>query len=99
MNIDSVNGSTEYASRISSSSSSGSNNFFSAMADAWGKTLDRQAGKLQNLANEIGNEGKDMPSKLNELSAEAMRMNFLSQSASNSLKSVGNALETMARKG
>ena len=73
-------------------------NWFTAMADAWGKTLDNQANNLETLSNEIGNQGKDTPSKVTELSAESLRMQFLSQSSHTSLSSLGSALETMARK-
>jgi hypothetical protein len=75
-----------------------SGSWFEALSDAWGATLDRQAGKLDTLSQQLGNGGQDNPSQITELTAEAMRMSFLSNSSSSSLDSVGKALETMARK-
>ena len=43
--------------------------------------------------------GNDNPSALTELTTESLRMSFLSNSSSTSISSVGQALETMARKG
>ena len=76
----------------------GSGSWFEALSDAWGATLDRQAAKLDTLSQQLGNGGQDNPSQITELTAEAMRMSFLSNSSSSSLDSVGKALETMARK-
>jgi hypothetical protein len=71
--------------------------WFEAMADAWGKTLDAAAGRLEDLSAEISN-GNDKPQVITQLSAEALKMGFLSNSSHTSLSSVGSALETMARK-
>ncbi len=98
MSVSNVNDSTGTVSIVKPSNSSSDSNFFTAMANAWGKTLDRQAGKLQNLATEIGDNGQDKPGMVTQLSAESLRMSFLSQSAHTSLGSLGSALETMARK-
>ena len=53
--------------------------WYQAMAEAWGETLDAQAGKLEALGTEIGNGG-DKPSALTQMSAESLKMGFLSQS-------------------
>jgi len=71
--------------------------WFEAMADAWGQTLDNQATQIEQMSNSVGN-GTDNPSQVVKLTAESMRMSFLSQSSSSSLDSVGKSLETMARK-
>ena len=74
--------------------------WFQALAEAWGNTLDNQAAKITELSNEIGpgrSDGED-PAKLTMLTTESMRMQFLANSASTSLNSSGNALETTARK-
>jgi len=42
--------------------------------------------------------GEDSPSRVHELTAESLRMGFLSNSSHTSLTSVASALETMARK-
>jgi hypothetical protein len=72
--------------------------WYEALANAWGQSLDGQAGQLESLAQQI-NEGDDKPSTLTMLSAESAKMQFMATSSSSSLTSVGQALETMARKG
>jgi hypothetical protein len=71
--------------------------WFEAMADAWGQALDKQASTIEEKSAAISNGG-DTPSAITELSAEAMKMSFLSNSSHTSISSVGTALETMARK-
>jgi hypothetical protein len=71
--------------------------WFLALARAWGTTLDAQAAKIQELSDGMG-QGLDNPSQIVELTAESMRMQFLANSQSTSTNSVGQALETMARK-
>ena len=75
-----------------------SGTWYQAMAQAWGETLDRQADTLQGLSNQIGEGGKDNPSTLTQMSAEALKMGFLSQSSHTTLSSTGEALKTMAQK-
>jgi len=72
--------------------------WFEAMAHAWGQTLDAQAAKITELSNQIGPGGQDKPSVMAMLTAESLRMNFMANSESTSVDSVGRALETMARK-
>ncbi len=71
--------------------------WFEALADAWGQTLDQQAGRIQSMSDTVSN-GSDNPSQITKLTAESMRMSFMAQSSSSSIDSVGKALETMARK-
>lgn len=73
--------------------------FFEAMARAWGQALDNQAGLIQQKSEAINAAGNDNPSAITELTTESLRMSFLSNSSSTSISSVGQALETMARKG
>jgi hypothetical protein len=80
-------------------SSAGSGSFFEAMARAWGQALDNQAGLIQQKSEAINAAGADNPSAITELTTESLRMSFLSNSSSTSISSVGQALETMARKG
>ncbi len=75
-----------------------SSSWFEAMAKAWGQTLDRQAGRIAELSDQIGPQGDDKPSVIAELSAEAMRLSFMANAEHSSIDSVGKALETMARK-
>lgn len=72
--------------------------WYEAMAEAWGEALDRQAGRIESLSQEVGQTELDTPAKINELTAESLRMGFLSNSSHTSLTSVASALETMARK-
>lgn len=76
---------------------SGSGEWFEALSQAWGQTLDQQASKIESMSGQISN-GSDNPSQITKLTAESMRMSFLANSSSSSIDSVGKALETMARK-
>ncbi|MBW8911261.1 MAG: hypothetical protein JF564_05100 [Sphingomonas sp.] len=73
--------------------------WFEALSDAWGQTLDKQAAKIEQMSDAIGDQGSDNPSQITKLTAESMRMSFMANSSSSSIDSVGKALETMARKG
>ncbi len=77
-----------------------SRNWFEAFANSWGNALDRQADIIVSQSEALGGEnGADRPSDITKLTAESMRMSFMSQSSHTSLDSVSKALETMARKG
>jgi len=71
--------------------------WFEAMAQAWGQALDNQAGLIQQKSDAIAG-GNDTPSAVTELTTESLRMSFLSNSSHTSISTVGQALETMARK-
>ena len=73
-----------------------SGSWFEAMANAWGAALDRQAFTIDGLSREL--EGNDTPSAITTLTAESMKMGFLSNSSHTSIAAVGEALSTMARK-
>ncbi|MEC3912578.1 hypothetical protein U5A82_19495 [Sphingobium sp. CR2-8] len=75
-----------------------SGNWFEAFASAWGKALDQQAARIEQKSDMIANEGGDNPSQITMLTAEAMKMSFLSNSSHSSIDSVSKSLETMARK-
>jgi hypothetical protein len=81
-----------------SDSKNHSGSWFEAMARAWGKTMDQQADKIMNLSDQISTDGEDKPSTMALLTAESLKMNFLANSESSSVDSVGRSLETMARK-
>jgi hypothetical protein len=76
----------------------GDGSWFEALARAWGQTLDQQAARIQNLSEDMGATGEDGPSQIVDLTAESLRMQFLANSQSTSTNSVGQALESMARK-
>jgi hypothetical protein len=73
------------------------NSWFEEMADAWGTALNAQATRIVEQADKVSG-GLDTPAEITELTAESLRMNFISNSSHTSLTSVGSALETLARK-
>lgn len=75
-----------------------SKSWFEAMAKAWGSALDNEAGKVTNLSSQLSEGGSDNPSVLTQLTAESLKMQFLSQSAATSNNAVGEALQTLGRK-
>ncbi len=72
--------------------------WYEAMARAWGETLDNQAQVISELSDTIGNAGGDQPSSIVQLTAESLRMQFLSNNAATANNSVGQALEALGRK-
>ncbi|MCG7899730.1 MAG: hypothetical protein JAY85_14910 [Candidatus Thiodiazotropha weberae] len=84
------------ASTQGSDSSDGS--WFEAMAEAWGEALDRQATRIETMSTEVGDQGNETPSAITQLTAESLKMTFLSNSSHTALSSLGSSLETMARK-
>jgi vacuolar-type H+-ATPase catalytic subunit A/Vma1 len=81
-----------------SSTESSDGSWFEAMAEAWGEALDRQANKIETMSTEIGDQGNETPSAITRLTAESLKMTFLSNSSHTALSSMGSSLETMARK-
>ena len=81
----------------SSGSKGGSGHWFEAMARAWGQTLDDQAGRIQQQSDIVAG-GDDTPGAITELSAQSLKMSFLSNTSHTAISSVGQALDTMARK-
>jgi hypothetical protein len=71
--------------------------WFEAMAQAWGQTLDAQADRIQQQSDVVSG-GDDTPGAITELTAQSLKMTFLSNSSHTSISTVGQALETMARK-
>jgi hypothetical protein len=74
-----------------------SGTFFEAMAEAWGQALDRQADQIVQKSDAL-TAGDDSPQAVTALTTQALKMSFLSNSSHTSISSVGQALETMARK-
>jgi hypothetical protein len=72
--------------------------WFEAMAEAWGEALDRQANRIETMSTEIGDQGNETPSAITRLTAESLKMNFISNSSHTAISSMGSSLETMARK-
>lgn len=86
------------SSRAGGSSSSSSNSWFEAMARAWGQRLDAQASRITELSDAIGSSGNDQPSNMVALTAESLRMQFLSQNASTSTNATAQALEAISKR-
>lgn len=82
----------------SGSSSSSSNSWFEAMSRAWGSRLDAQASRITQLSDAIGSGGDDKPSNMVALTAESLRMQFMSQNAATSQNSVAQALEALSKR-
>ncbi|HMN81026.1 MAG TPA: hypothetical protein PKA20_13980 [Burkholderiaceae bacterium] len=87
---------TSEAKAKAENSKNGSGSWFEAMAAAWGSALDKQAATIEEMSAAL--EHDDTPSAITKLTAESMKMGFLSTSSHTSLSSVGEALSTMARK-
>lgn len=85
------------ASKSSSNDGNGDESWFESMASAWGSALDEQAGRIEDLSEEVA-AGFESPAQITQLTAESLRMSFISNSSHTSLTSVGSALETLARK-
>ena len=73
------------------------NDWFESMATAWGEALDEQANRILEKSERVAN-GFNSPAEITELTAESLRMSFVSNSSHTSLTSVGTALDTLARK-
>ncbi len=80
-----------------SDASGGSSSWYEAMSRAWGQTLDAQASKITSLSDVIGSGG-DQPSNMVKLTAESLKMQFMSNNAATSQNSVGQALETLGKR-
>jgi len=81
-----------------SSSNGKGGTWFEAMARAWGEALDKQAATIQQESDALSNQGTDTPAAVTELTAQSLKMGFLSNSSHSAISSVGEALSTMARK-
>lgn len=78
-------------------SSGESTSWYEAMSRAWGQTLDAQAGQISQLSQAIS-AGGDQPSNMVALTAQSLKMQFMSNNAATSQNSVGQALETLGKR-
>jgi len=78
-------------------SDGGGGSWYEAMSRAWGQTLDTQASKITSLSDTISG-GADQPSNMVKLTAESLKMQFMSNNAATSQNSVGQALETLGKR-
>lgn len=86
------------ASTRTGSTSSSSSSWFEAMSRAWGARLDAQAARITELSDSIGSSGNDQPSNMVQLTAESLRMQFLSQNAATSQNATAQALEALSKR-
>lgn len=84
-------------SKVNDSTPMQGSSWFESMAQSWAKALDKQANSMIQQAD-VMTSGKETPSEISMLTAESLRMQFLSNSSHTALSSLGSALETMARK-
>ena len=80
---------------VSRGGGGGGGSWYEAMSKAWGATLDSQAARITDLSGQIGG-GNDQPSSMVALTAESLRMQFISNNAATSQNSVGDSLKTLA---
>lgn len=78
-------------------SSTDGGSWYEAMSKAWGQTLDVQASRITTLSDTISSGG-DQPSNMVKLTAESLKMQFMSNNAATSQNSVGQALETLGKR-
>ncbi len=97
-NISNLNAAMGLVQSNSVDENSGDGSWFEAMAEAWGQALDRQASRIETQSTQLGDQGIDSPAAITQLTAESLKMTFLSNSSHTALSSTGSALETMARK-
>src|SRR3546814_3724815 len=96
--LSSVGKSAGYAAMNSPcASSTDSGSWYEEMSKAWGQTLDAQASQITSVFDVIGSGG-DQPSNMVKLTAESLKMQFLSNNAATSQNSVGQALETLGKR-
>ncbi len=91
LNAQSAGGGRDKASQSESAS------WYQALAEAWGQALDQKAQQITNQADVI-REGVNSPSEITMLTAMSLEYQFLSNSAATSNNSVGQGLESIARK-
>jgi len=77
----------------------GGGSWFEALAQALGQSLDKQADKIKDLSSQVTDaNAKDKPSTMTQLQSESQRMSFMMSAADQVLKTLGEALSSMARK-
>jgi len=64
----------------------------------WFEAMANQAATIQQNSDAISNGGADTPQAITELTAQSLKMGFLSTSSHTSISTVGEALKTMAQK-
>lgn len=94
---ESINPLSMMAAAPMSGNKNANGSWYEAMAEAWGQTLDRQAADIESLADKVSG-GDDKPATVTQLTAESLKMGFLSNSSHTALSSTGEALKTMAQK-
>jgi hypothetical protein len=77
----------------------GAQSWFEAVASALGNALNAQADKVNQLSQAVeGKNSTDDPKAFTDLQAASQRMSFMMSAADQVIKTLGEALGTMARK-
>ena len=77
----------------------GGGSWFEALAKALGKALDAQAAEVKKLSDAVqGSNAQDNPSGFTDLQAASQRMSFMMSAADQVLKTLGEGLNSLARK-
>lgn len=80
----------------------GAGSWYEALAKALGQALDKQAAKIEELSDKVQGMGdsqeSDKASVMTDLQAASQKMSFMMNAASDVLKTIGQALGTMASK-
>lgn len=73
-------------------------NWFQAMAEAWGRVLDKKAADLLQASESIGTDGNNTPGHIVKFQAMAQEFAFTATTSATANNAVGQGLETVARK-
>jgi len=80
----------------------GAGSWYEALAKALGQALDKQAAKIEELSDKVQGMGdskeSDKASVMTDLQAASQKMSFMMNAANDVLKTIGQALGTMASK-
>jgi hypothetical protein len=77
----------------------GATSWYEALAQAWGAVLDKKAGEVVAVSNDIGSNGLNNPSAMLKASALAQEFGFLSSQSATATNSVGDGLQTVSKRG
>ena len=89
---------SQHSSQTDHTTNAGSqnSNWYLSMARAWGNALDREGEKLVNASLSLSDDATVGDTIM--VSAQAHKLSFMAQAASSTSNSIGQALETIAKK-
>jgi len=86
------------ATTTPSGSNSTPEGFFQTLAAVWATALNNQANVMEQDAQAMNTSADNSPGSIVTMTSDSLMFSFLSQSASTSDNSAGDALNTLARK-